>query len=185
MQSQERTKSHDLVKMATPNEAIPQLTDKPKKRKKTGGKKEIKKQRLLSSHVTGPDCKCGGYRFGRSSEGCFEKTTEEEREALVSHFNSLLNKDGQDSYLACLIQVDTVQQRRPGKAIPEERQNPHSFSYKYCVKVSRNSTAVKVPVCFKGFLSMFGITKSRVERIRASLATAGKRKFILLTRPRA
>jgi hypothetical protein len=73
----------------------PVATDKPKKRKIKGRKREIKKLERLRSHRTGDDCRC--------QRKCFESVTEEERETLFTQFNTFKSKDEQDSHLARLI----------------------------------------------------------------------------------
>lgn len=54
----------------------PQRTDKPKKRKVKGSKKENARKKRLTDHVTGDDCRCTRLK-------CFENTTVQEREILI------------------------------------------------------------------------------------------------------
>ena len=147
------------------NDRQPKLTDNPKKRPKLGRKSEKAKVQRLSSHVIGLPCNCKRLR-------CFEVTTDVERNALIAHFNSLKSKDQQDSMIASLISIETIKQRRPRQS--EEAAKLHNHAYGYCIKVERDGAAVTVPVCFPALLSVFGITKSRVERIRTSLSKTGK-----------
>ena len=71
-------------------DATPIVTDKPKKGKKNGSKKDIAKKQRLSSHVTGPDCKCIRLK-------CFQTVKEENRALLLESFNALPTKDAQVS----------------------------------------------------------------------------------------
>lgn len=72
-------------------DASPIVTDKPKKRKKNGSKKDIAKKQRLSSHVTGPDCKCHRLK-------CFQTVSEENRASLLESFNAFSTKDAQVSF---------------------------------------------------------------------------------------
>ena len=145
------------------NDRQPKLTDNPKKRPKLGRKWEKAKVQRLSSHVMGLPCNCKRLR-------CFEVTTDVERNALIAHFNSLSSKDQQDSMIASLISIETIKQRRPRQA--EKAAKLHSYAY--CIKVERDEAAATVPACFPALLSVFGITKARVERICTSLSKTGK-----------
>ena len=71
--------------------------------------------------------------------------------------------------IASLIPIKTIKQRRP-----EEAAKLHKHAYEYGIKVERDGAAVTVPVCFPALLSVFGITKSRVERIRTSISKTDK-----------
>ena len=52
---------------------------------------------------------------------------------LISPFNSLADRDDQNSYLSGLISVKPVERRRPKKSLEEARLN--DFSYEYKVRV--------------------------------------------------
>lgn len=142
----------------------PDVTENPKKRQKLGRKWEQERDKRLSSHVCGPPCKCKRLQ-------CFEKTSAEERGSLLTHFNSLKTKDHQDSFLSTMVRVQPVKRRRPRK--DEAEASLHDFSYAYSIKVVRGEEAVEIPVCLPALTSIFGITKSRLERIRSSLARKG------------
>ena len=138
----------------------PELAAKPRKRKIVGSKRDLAKKERLSSHVVGDSCKCVRLQ-------CFEKTTGEEREQLVSRFNALSTKNEQDTLLASLIAVSAVKQRRPRK--DEDRALLHEHSYSYQVRVVRDGKSECVPVCIKALTSIFGITKGRLETVKASI----------------
>ena len=145
----------------------PLVTDKPKKRKVIGRKKEIEKKARVSSHETGPDCQCTRLK-------CFQNVNEQERRVLIDDFNShYQTKDAQDAYLASLMEVKQVQRRRPRNNV-EGLEKPKSMSMVFALKVKRGETCSKVTVCVKAFCSIFGITKNRLETIRKSLSTTGK-----------
>ncbi|XP_047127392.1 uncharacterized protein LOC124808408 [Hydra vulgaris] len=119
---------------------------------------------ILSSHISGTDCKCKRL-------ACFEVVTVEERNKLIKNFNEYLSKDSQDAYLATLIKIHNIKRRRSRQE--KDKEYLHNFSYSYSVRVQRAQAAVEVPVCIKAMMSLFGITKSRIESIRKSIATTG------------
>ena len=142
----------------------PQVTDKPKKRKRNGSKKAEKTKKLLKSHVTGENCHC--TRFN-----CFENTTPQDRSQIIAHFNELLTKDEQDSLLASHISCELIKRRRPRN--DENMARFHDHSYQYSVNVIRNDNAVKLPVCVKAFQAIFGIGIKRIRRVRHAKETTG------------
>ncbi|GFO02478.1 hypothetical protein PoB_002898300 [Plakobranchus ocellatus] len=103
------------------DESFPQVTDQPKKRLKLGSTKKIRKLEALSGHQTGEDYRC-------NRPHCFQVTSAEERHSLVGHFNSVFNKDAQDSLLAALINVGSVEHKLSHRGVVEEAQNPHDHS---------------------------------------------------------
>lgn len=54
--------------------------------------------------VTGPDCMC--------KMSCFSKIPEEQKQYLISYFNSIADKSKQDTFLAGLIETHNVQRHR-------------------------------------------------------------------------
>lgn len=136
-----------------------------KKRKKFGSMFEADKKLRNSSYETGEDCCCKRYK-------CFTNVLQSERTTLIRDFNSLVDRNAQNSYLAGLIGVHAVKRRRPRSE--EQDASLHDYSYTYKVRVVRENCLEEVPVCSKGFTSIFGITARRVQTIRASLATTGQ-----------
>ena len=63
------------------------------------------KKLRLQSHELGNDCKCTRLK-------CFETVSVEERQAIITMFNSLDSIDVQNSYLAGLIAVLPVLRHR-------------------------------------------------------------------------
>lgn len=61
---------------------------------------------LACTHELGPDCLC--LRFQ-----CFQNSTSEERDSILSNFNKMTSVNEQNSYLAGLVIVNTIAQRRP------------------------------------------------------------------------
>ena len=147
--------------MADRNEGAVE-TDKPKKRKVEGRKREKLRDERISSHQTGPDCQCSRFE-------CFTNTTEADRRRIIDNFNSLESKNCQDQLLASLIKVCDVARRRSRKEDWTEA-NWHNKSFRYYI---RNSEAAEIEVCIKGFCSLFGITENRVRRIREYLRDTG------------
>lgn len=143
----------------------PSVTDKPRKRKVIGRKRELAKKKKLSSHVVGDDCKCKRFQ-------CFKKVSPEERDNLVLQFNmDYKSKDEQDSYLSSMIKPTPVKRHRPRK---EDSSELKDFSFNYEIKVTRADGVKMIPVCKKAFISLFGITNRRVQTINTALSTTGK-----------
>lgn len=73
-----------------------------------------------------------------------------------------------------LISVAPVQRRRNRKNTNEA--SFHSSSYFYRVRIKVNDKLQDVSVCYKAFLSLFGITNHRVQTIKKSLTEFGESK---------
>ncbi|KAG8285213.1 hypothetical protein J6590_085628 [Homalodisca vitripennis] len=56
---------------------------------------------------------------------------------------------------------------------PEEEAKKHDAAYTYKVRLVRDCCATEVPVCYKAFLSMFGIGKKKLQGIQQSLKMTG------------
>ena len=111
-----------------------ELTNRPKKRKITGRINEVLKKQKLSSHTTGPDCKCTRYK-------CFEVVSVDERARLLDSFNALSSKEYQDSFLAGLITVYNVTRRRSRKnEIILKDLNDNSYKYKVFKNIDNEFT---------------------------------------------
>ncbi|KAF6035734.1 hypothetical protein EB796_005953 [Bugula neritina] len=146
----------------------PTLTDKPRKRQSRGSAKEQAKKQRVCSHKTGEDCLC--------KKKCFEKVSLVERQKLISDFNEkYTTKNQQDGYLSTLITVCDIKRRRPRGGDPTKA-NPHSHTYMYSVRTKNDGQChvSKKIVCLKAFISLFGVTKQRVETIRKSLVETGE-----------
>lgn len=136
-----------------------------RKKRKTGREHDATKRLRDSTHETGEDCHCKQLK-------CFENINETERYNLISTFNTLGNRDAQNSYLAGLISVKPVQRRRPKKSLEEARLN--DFSYEYKVRVVRNEKVEELRVCFTAFKSIFGVTNRRLQTVKFAITTTGK-----------
>ena len=142
----------------------PTLTDKPRKRKVMGRKRDAEKRRKLSSHETGNDCRCKRLK-------CFENISHEERQQLILNFNgNYSTKDEQDAYLSTLIKPVDVKRHRPRR---EDSNELKDFSYSYEIKVVRDDKVEIVPVCKKAIVSIFGITFRRIQTINEALSKTG------------
>lgn len=130
-----------------------------KKRKITGRMSDVRKKLLASSHETGPDCHCARLK-------CFETIDKSGRKYIIDNFNNLTVNE-QNSYLAGLIIVLPVAQRRSRQ--PEEYARLNQCSYSYRVRVKEGNSVEEVPVCFKAFCSLHGISKKKVEIIQTYL----------------
>ena len=80
-------------------------------------------------------------------------------------------KDQQDAFLASIMTPIEVRQRRP--RIGSKENDLHCYSYQYHLLIARDPL-VKTQICYKAFLSIFNISKSRLERIQKVLTTTGK-----------
>lgn len=135
-----------------------------RKKRKYGTVFEATKKLRNSSYETGEDCHCKRYQ-------CFLNVSENERNTLIRDFNALGDRNSQNAYLSGLISVNPVKQRRPRQ--DEENANLNNFSYEYKVRVNRNDSLAEIPVCFRGFLSLFGVTPRRLQTMKSSLASTG------------
>lgn len=135
---------------------------KTRKRKVTGRVSNVMKKLREQSHELGEDCHCKRLK-------CFNVVNEQNRSCLINHFNSL-NRNDQNMYLAGLISVLPVKQRRSKNEVCA---NLHDASYAFRVRIQVDEKTVEVPVCFKAFLSLHGIGKKRIETIQKSLKASG------------
>ena len=71
-----------------------------------------------------------------------------------------------------MISVQSVERRRPRKSLEEAKL--YDFTYKYKVRVPREGKVEELQVCYKAFISFFGLTNRRVQTIKQSLALTGK-----------
>lgn len=137
---------------------------KTKKRPITGRISDVSRKMKVKGYTTGENCKC--KRFA-----CFDIISLEERNQLISKFNEYNSFNDQNSYLSGLISVVPVQRRRNRKAENEARFNDSSYAYR--VRVIRNEKAIEIPVCYKAFLSLHGVTNRRIQSIKKSLLNIG------------
>lgn len=136
-----------------------QLLQSTKKRKVTGRISDVRKKILSSTHELGEDCKCSRLK-------CFRNTTDEERRCIILNYNNMTVNE-QNSYLAGLINVNSISQRRPRH--PESEAKFRDNSYSYRVRVNRENSCTEINVCSKAFISMHGITKKKLEVIQRYL----------------
>lgn len=135
-----------------------------KKRTKTGRMQEVMKKMKLSSHEAGESCHCKRLK-------CFENITESERKQLLSTFNAMSDNNEENAYLCSLISLMVIQRRRNRN--PEEEAAYHDSTYSYRVRIKRDNKVVEIPVCYKAFLSIHGVTKGKVEYLQKSLKETG------------
>lgn len=138
----------------------------PKKRPKFGRMYEVKKKLLHSTHEIGPDCHCSRLK-------CFDVVPLEDRKKLISEFNKIVTFNEQNIYLGGLIMVEQVARRRSRQNNEDETQL-HNHSYRYKVRLSREGTTLEIPVCYKAFLSLHGITARRVQFLQTHLTEEGR-----------
>lgn len=136
-----------------------------KKRPKTGRVQDVMKKIRLSTHEQGDPCFCQRLK-------CFEIVDEENRKSIINNFNSMTSNDEQNSYLSGLISIIQIKRRRSRK--PEECASYHDSGYSYRLRIKRNDQVEEIPVCFKAFCSIHGITRGKVEFLQKSLKNEGK-----------
>lgn len=120
------------------------------KNKKATGEQYINTQnKLIPPRVIGPDCKC--------TKQCFLNVSDDDKNELISIFNSIGDKCKQDTLLGGLIRISEVNRHRSRDGSRPKK----NCSVKYSIRVGIND----VEVCKKAFCSLHGIGKSRVERI--------------------
>lgn len=134
-------------------DAVSQTT---KKKKVTGRMQEVKQKLLASSHEVGQDCRCKRLK-------CFQNVSKIDQQHIINRFNSLMVNE-QNNYLAGLINVNSISQRRPRQ--PEDIAKLHDCSYSYRVRVKKQDCVEDIAVCFKAFQSLHGISKKKVEVIQ-------------------
>ena len=143
----------------------PEVTKKTKKRPTNGRKIENAKKMKLSSHLMGEACNCARLK-------CFENISLQARQTILYRFNGLGTKDEQNAMIAAAIIPKTVKQRRPRKE--ENEADLHSYAYQYHLLIPDGDLCSKMQICFKAILSIFGVTKSRLERIQKTLTSSGE-----------
>lgn len=135
-----------------------------KKRGKSGRMQDVMKKIRLTSHEEGEPCFCKRLK-------CFDVKTKEERATILSHFNDLSTNNEQNSYLCGLISITPVQRRRNRKLEQEAKFHDSVFTYR--VRVMRETRVEEMPVCFKAFFSIHGITKGKLEHLQKYLKNTG------------
>ncbi|KAL4718594.1 hypothetical protein ACJJTC_012096 [Scirpophaga incertulas] len=136
-----------------------------RKKIRKGRIKDVMKQIRLQSHEHGEDCFCKRLQ-------CFKNVSAIERQRLLRHFNQLQTVNEQNNFLASMITLNLVKQRRSRKENIEESKH-HDCHYSYIVKVVRDDGCHEVQVCFKAFCAIFGITKSKLQYIQTHLKLTG------------
>lgn len=126
--------------------------------------------KVIEKRQTGGQCKC--------PRKCFDKVDRAELQFLISCVNKFDNKNSQDTYLQSLIEIVPV--KRPKKVCyiensgssdnetddcnaPVSNKKTKHRSVNYHVKLSSGRV---LTVCQKAFVSMYGIFRGRVERLR-------------------
>lgn len=129
------------------------------KRKKCGRMTDVMKKIRLSSHETGPDCKCKKLK-------CFQNVSAEQRLQRIKQFNEMATYDEQNMYLFGLMSINQIKQRRSRRDVNEAQFHDNAYSYK--VRVLDGKKVTEIPVCAKAFVSIHGITTRRVQTLQTS-----------------
>lgn len=136
---------------------------KVKKRKSHGRMTDVSKKLRLQSHFPGPDCQCKRLK-------CFENVPQQARSTILKQFNLMTSVDEQNAYLCGLISVQQVQNRRARKNEVDARFNEASYSFRVRFV---DDTHKEIPVCFKAFKNIHGITKKKIEVLQKALKEKG------------
>lgn len=120
------------------------------KEKKAKGEEHISlRKKYNPPRVIGPDCLC--------NKRCFLNVSDEVKINLLSAFNSIGDKCKQDTYLGGLIRINPIQRHRS-----RDGSRPNiTCSMQYEVRFDGNV----ISVCKKAFCSIFGVSKTAVDRI--------------------
>lgn len=148
--SDSESANNDLVKAGT------------RKRKAYGRSSDVMKKMRLCSHETGPDCNCKRLK-------CFRVISNDNVRKIIRDFNDLSSHNEQSLYLTGLIAIHKVQNRRPRKN--EEDAKFHESVFTYKVRIYENNEVTEIPVCYKAFLSLHGVSAKRIQNIQKSLKT--------------
>ena len=146
---------------------FPCVTETPRKRKLCGRKRDDEKKMRLSNHTMGNPCNCKRLK-------CFDVIDMDKRQAHLDRFNAMKTKNEQDVFIASCISLVKIQRRRPRQDENNAFLHDVSFRYHLLIRKDADDHAENIQICFTAFLSIFGITKSRLERIQKSLKTTGK-----------
>lgn len=136
-----------------------------RKRKSHGRSSDVMKKIRLCTHETGPDCECKRLK-------CFQVISKDNAKKIISDFNELSSVNEQSLYLAGMINVHHVKNRRPRKNEDDAKFHENVFTYK--VRITENDLVKEIPVCYKAFLSLHGVSAKRVQNIQKSLKITGK-----------
>lgn len=91
---------------------------------------------------------------------------------IIRDFNNLSSVNEQSLYLAGLINVHEIKNRRPRN--PEETAKFNERVYTYKVRINENGAVKESPVCYKTFRSFHGVTAKRIQNIQKVLKNTGK-----------
>lgn len=114
------------------------------------------KNKTVWAKTIGPPCKC--------AKKCWETISENDKLENLAKLYNLATKNEQDIYLQGLISCKDIKRRRVLKENPLRQK-----MFTYAVQIGNE----KKDVCHSAFLSLFGITKDRVKRLR-DLLVLGK-----------
>lgn len=95
---------------------------KTKKRKSYDKMEDVMKKIRLTSHETGEDCRCKRLK-------CFDRINQNHRKVIIKDFNCLNSYNEQSIYLAGLISMHEIKQRRSRKPELEASYNSKSYTY--------------------------------------------------------
>ncbi|CAG9827457.1 unnamed protein product [Diabrotica balteata] len=140
-------------------ELAEEMDQVPKKKPKLGRLSEVKKKLLKQSHEVRPNCRCSRLRCFDAIKPCY-------RQLVVTKFNEMEDYNEQNLYLGGLITTSLVKQCRP--------RNEDTYSYSYKIRYLVDGNLIKVPVCFKAFMSIHGITPRRVQTLHSMLTNKGR-----------
>lgn len=160
----------------------PQVTEKPRKRRRNESKREQEKKDRLKSHCLLPPCKCKRFE-------CANKIVQTRRKELLETFNGYSTRKQQDAFLAGMIRPDTVKRRRPRQRPSDAKLRESAYKFYLPYRHHEDGSFIQTQVCREMFIATFGITRRRVSFIQIGMSTTGTppvdRRGCHSTRPHA
>ena len=99
---------------------------------------------------------------------CFDAISKQQQTETLRNFNALTSYDEQNLYLAGLITMVPIKQRRPrqNKALAQLR----DVTFVYRIRITDGTESKPdIPVCAKAFCAMHGISKNKISYLQKSL----------------
>lgn len=98
--------------------------------------------------------------------------SEDNIKKIIKDFNELSSYNEQSLHLSGLISVYQIKNRRSRKGEDDAKFHENAYSYK--VRIVVEYIVKEVPVCYKAFLSLHGISAKRVKNVQKALKNSAK-----------